>query len=170
MLSFHAYKRARVFTLISTVTAFLLLAGCSSERPSGVSTLVVPARIGVQGVDLAGVYQTVTQYFADAGVKMDAGKSDVHTGSWVSQPLRCSPSGDQRHVVQCVMSATVAPSTENPAQVAVDVKVRVGKEMEYDPNQAGNQVSIEPTLDRIVTALRAKYGIADVTRTDSLVF
>jgi hypothetical protein len=164
-------KRTALGLAALLVLGWALLAGCSQqERPEAPATMVVPAQLGVNTVDIAAVSATVGQYMSDAGLKADRGRSDLAKGVFVSQRVRCSPNAEERHVAMCVFTANIAPSTSNPTQVAVELRVRTGDLVKFDPKQAGDQIRIEPTLDRMVTVLRAKFGLAEVTQTTSLTF
>ncbi|HEX7929213.1 MAG TPA: hypothetical protein VF678_16575 [bacterium] len=151
-----------------TALAGLTLMGCSQERPQQPVALVVPTTLGVTTVDTAGVYAATRQHLELAGLKADRAKSNAEKFTFVSEPVRCSPNSDARHVAMCVISASAGPSAANPQQVAVEVRVRAGALVKYE--DGAMQVRLEPVLDGLVTALRGKYAFADVTQTGTVTF
>ncbi len=162
----------RGLALGSLLALILLAAGCahSSGRPSAPVSLLVPSRLTVATVDVAGVYDTVARYIADVGLLPDPQHTAKPKAMFVSKPKRCSPNGDERHTGMCVFTLQVGPAPENPTRVAVSVRVHVPERVEFDPKAALDQIRIEATLDRLVTELRNRFGTAEVAQSDTLQF
>jgi hypothetical protein len=164
-----ALLRAIPWFLASAAVTLALLA-CSEQRPSTPATLMIPTRIGITTTDLGGVYDAVAAYAADAGFPANPSQSSKAQGTLVSQRVRCSPNGDERHTAWCVFRFAVAPMPNNILQTAVTIRVDVPERVDYDATLALHQVRIEPTLDKLVAALTARFPDASVAQTDPLVF
>ncbi len=159
----------RVMLLASLLAAFLA-ASCSQQQVFTPTTIIVPARLNVATIDVAGVYDAVSRYAAESGLAPDPAQTDREKGTLASRRAPCAPSADERHSAWCIFNFTVSPAPDDPMQVAVLVRVRVPSRAEYDPSGAVRQIRIEPTLDRLVTVLRGRYGSAAVVQTDMLTF
>lgn len=147
-----------------------LMLACSSERPSTPMTLTLPSRLTVSATDAGSVFDAVSGFAADAGLAPDAANTAKARGVFTSQKVRCAPGGNERHSAWCVFRFTAAPAQGNATQTEVSVKVIVVERVPYDPQAALRQVSIEPTLDRLVTQFTRRFGAAAVAQTELLTF
>jgi len=164
--------RRAPWLLAALLLAALAPPGCMKKTvpPGTPMTLTIPSRVNVVTVDLAGVYDVMANYMGTQGLKRNKDASNSKRGLWTSDPVRCQPSGDERNVAMCTFSVQVDPGAGGVASTIVNLHVRVGDHMRYDPNLLREQITIESVMDRVVTELRSRYQQADVLATDPLQF
>ena len=155
---------------LASLLAAVLAASCTQDHGYTPTTIVIPVRLNVAVVNLAGVYDAVSRYATDNGLVPDPAQSSKEKGTFVSRRVRCAPNGDERQSDWCVFSFGVSPAPDNPLQTSVSVRLQVPDRAEYDPKSVAQQIRIEPTLDGLVRALRSRFGTAAVAQTDFLTF
>lgn len=155
---------------LAGLLAAALTASCSQPKVYTPTMIVIPARLNVAVVDLAGVYNVVSHAAVDRGLAPDLAQSDKAKGTLVSRRVLCAPNGVEHVSAWCIFTFSVIPAVDNPLQTSVLVRVQVPEHAEYDPKSAAQQIRIESTLDGLVTALRARFGTASVVQTDILTF